>query len=116
MSKPMSIDLSMFDKLKQDMGEDYICELIDAYLADTSRTLEKIRQAVAEGKIDEMRRAAHSIKSTSANFGAVQFSSLAKDLEALGKSNTLKGASEILRSMETQYFQVARDLRKMRGA
>ncbi len=115
MTKPTSIDLAMFDKLKQAMGEDYIGEMIDTYLMDTPKTIAKIRQALAEGKVDEMRRAAHSVKSTSANFGAIQFSSLAKDLEALGNANTLEGASELLARLETQYTQVAQDLQRMRG-
>lgn len=115
MTKPTSIDLSQFAKLKQDMGEDYIDELIDVYLTDTPRSIAQIRQALADGKIDEMRRAAHAVKSTSANFGAIQFSALAKDLEALGKSNTLDGASELVQRLETHYPQVAQDLQRMRG-
>ena len=115
MINPINIDLSIFDKLKQDMGEDYIDELIDTYLADTPRSIAKIRQALADGKIDEMRRAAHAVKSTSANFGAIQFSALARDLESLGKSNTLEGASELLVRLETQYCQVTKDLQRLRG-
>ena len=115
MTQPTTIDLSLFDKLKRDVGEDYIGELIDTYLADTPKTLEIIRKALAEGKIDEMRLAAHAIKSTSATFGAAQFSALAKDLEMLGKSNTLTGAADLFKSLESQYPQVARDLRKLRG-
>lgn len=115
MTKPMSIDLVKFEKLKQDMGEDYIGELIDTYLMDAPRSIEKIRQAVAAGNADELRRAAHSVKSTSANFGAVELSSLASNLEMLGKSNTLAGAANILTRLETEYAQVALDLQRLRG-
>lgn len=115
MTKPTSIDLSVFEKLKQAMGEDYIGELIDTYLIDTPRLMAKIRQALAEGKVDEVRRAAHSVKSSSANFGATQFSALARDLETLGKSATLEGAPELVARLETQYLQVAQDLQHLRG-
>ena len=101
------IDQATFENLKAMMGADYIGELIEAYLEETPRTLAQLRQALAEGNVEVFRRAAHSIKSTSASFGALEFSAQARELEILAKEQKLARAGEKVENLLFDYQQVA---------
>ena len=101
------IDQATFENLKAMMGADYIGELIDAYLEETPLTLALLKKALAGGNAEVFRRAAHSIKSSSASFGAIHFSAQARELEMLGKEEKLAGAGEKVESLLLDYPRVA---------
>jgi HPt (histidine-containing phosphotransfer) domain-containing protein len=108
------LDQPTFENLKAMMGADFIGELIDTYLEETPRTLAQLKQALVEGNAEVFRRSAHSIKSSSASFGAVQLSALAKELEMLGKEGKLDGAGEKVESLALDYQRVASALGVLR--
>jgi histidine phosphotransfer protein HptB len=86
------IDPSTFEALKEAMGADYILELVQVYCEETPVLLSQLQDALAKGDSEAFRRAAHSIKSTSNSFGALQFGTLAKELEMIGKEARLEQA------------------------
>ena len=86
------IDLPTFEALKEAMGADYIGELVQAYFEETPQLLSKLQQALEQQDCEVFRQAAHSIKSTSNSFGALQFGALAKELEMMGREGNLEGA------------------------
>ena len=92
MNPPSIIDLPTFEALKEAMGADFITELVQTYFEETPQLLSKLEQALAKQDCDAFRQAAHSIKSTSNSFGALQFGSLAKELEMMGRESRLDGA------------------------
>ena len=107
------INRTVFAELKQSVGEDFISELIDTFLADAPKLIAELHTTLSIGNADGFRRAAHSLKSTSANFGATQFSALAKELEMLGRAGTLDGATDLLVRLEAAYPQVANELTQL---
>ena len=86
------IDLPTFEALKESMGADFIGELVQAYFDETPQLLSKLQDSLASQDSDAFRQAAHSIKSTSNSFGALQFGALAKELEMMGRQANLEGA------------------------
>ena len=72
----------------------YLAEVIDAFVADAPALLAALRRSLEEKDADELRRAAHTLKSNGATFGAEQFSELCRQLEQRAKSGQLTGASE----------------------
>jgi HPt (histidine-containing phosphotransfer) domain-containing protein len=72
-----------------------------------------MRRALDEQNADAFRRAAHSLKSNAASFGALTLSALARDLEALAKSGSLDGADPQLERLATEYERVERALREV---
>jgi len=114
MTSTTTIDLAVFETLKESVGADFIGELIDTFTGDTPKQVAVMRHALAQGDVEQFRRAAHSVKSTSANFGAMQLSALAKELEMLAKSGGLDGATEMLARLEAHYSQVVLDLQQLR--
>ena len=59
-----------------------------------------------------MRRAAHTLKSNGATFGATRFSELCRELELQAQAGDLTGASELAGRIETEYAAVAEELRR----
>lgn len=113
MDTPIIIDETVYQELEANVGSDFMAELVDTYLEETPQLLIDLQQALQAGNADAFRRAAHSIKSTSANFGAMDFSSQAKELEMIGKSADLSAAPEKIDRFLAAYQQVATALAEM---
>jgi HPt (histidine-containing phosphotransfer) domain-containing protein len=110
-----SIDRAVFDGQLDAIGDDrdFMIELLQTYFDDSPNLLATMRDALATARPDEFRRAAHSLKSNSASFGAVRLSRLCKELEDMGKSGTLDGAGERLAVAEAEYVQVRAELERI---
>jgi HPt (histidine-containing phosphotransfer) domain-containing protein len=61
------------------------------------------RQALAQGQAAEVRRAAHTLKSTSATFGAKALSELARQLEYRARDGILEGVEALLDQIQAAY-------------
>ncbi len=105
------LDLSVFQELQQSTGVEFTRELIDAFLQDGPHQIEQLKQSLKSGDADSFRRAAHSLKSNSATFGANQLAELAKELEIMGRENTLAEAGGRLLAFEQAYAAIAAELR-----
>ena len=108
------IDMITFENLKAMMGADFIGELIDAYFEEAPQLIGQIEQALASGDAEVFRRAAHSLKSSSASFGALQFSARAKELEMIGKEGNLDGTFEKVADLKIDYDAVHNALEALR--
>ena len=104
------IDKTTFDELKQMSGDDFINELIDTFLEDAPKMIAEIKSSHAANNAETFRRAAHSMKSNAATFGASQLAALAKELEMLGKENKLHEAGDGLTALEEAYASVRNEL------
>jgi HPt (histidine-containing phosphotransfer) domain-containing protein len=109
------IDKTTFDELKQMSGEEFINELIDTFLEDAPKMIAEIKSAYASNNTDTFRRAAHSMKSNAATFGASQLSALAQELEMLGKENKLHETGDRLKSLDEAYESVRDELKELKS-
>jgi HPt (histidine-containing phosphotransfer) domain-containing protein len=107
------IDLPTFEALKEAMGADYINELVQAYFEETPQLLAKLQQALAKQDCEAFRQAAHSIKSTSNSFGALEFGTLAKELEMMGREASLDGAPGKVKSLVVGFQAVKQALEEL---
>jgi HPt (histidine-containing phosphotransfer) domain-containing protein len=107
------IDLPTFEALKESMGADFINELVQAYFDETPQLLAKLQQALAKEDCDAFRQAAHSIKSTSNSFGALEFGVQAKELEMMGREARLDGASGKVDLLVTSYEAIHQALEEL---
>ncbi len=110
---PETIDHDAFETLKQVTGADFIGELIDTFLSDSPQQIKDMHAALAAGDAESFRRAAHSLKSNAASFGAIQLSSLAKELEDMARADHLDIGSR-LEDLQAAYDQAARELLGLR--
>ena len=107
------IDKTTFEELKQISGEDFINELIDAFLDDAPNMLNNMKNALADKDVESFRRNAHSMKSNANTFGAMELGTLAKELEFMAKENNLDVGNRLEVLIET-YEKIAEELKEMR--
>jgi HPt (histidine-containing phosphotransfer) domain-containing protein len=107
------IDLPTFETLRENMGADFLPELIQSYFDETPVLLAKLQQALAAKDCDSFRQAAHSIKSTSNSFGAMEFGALAKELEMMGREGRLEDAPKKVKSLVDGYEIVRQTLKEL---
>jgi HPt (histidine-containing phosphotransfer) domain-containing protein len=112
MSEPI-IDQATFDGLKEMVGDDFVDELVETYLEDSPDLLADLHQALDDGDAGVFRRTAHSLKSTSASMGALNFAALARELENIGQEERLDEARPLLAQLEASYEQVAQALKDL---
>jgi two-component system sensor histidine kinase/response regulator len=93
--------------LSKDRGDALVQKVVSAFVDDTAQHLQTLRQAIAGVDPDNLRKVAHSLKSSSANVGAEALAQMCKEMEHLGRTETTEGASGILTDME-QEFQAVR--------
>jgi histidine phosphotransfer protein HptB len=109
------IDEKTFDELKQMSGAEFINELIDTFLEDSPKLIEEMESALKLNNMDSFRRAAHSLKSNAATFGANELFALAKELEMLGKENKLTETGDRLKALQESYESVREELSELRS-
>lgn len=107
-----SIDVNVFNELKDATGAEFIRELIHAFLEDAPAQIALLRSALAAGDFDSFRRAAHTLKSNAATFGAVQFTELARELEIFGRDKNPE-VGDRLDVLQEAFDHVKTDLNRM---
>ena len=107
------IDKATFEGLKQMSGDDFINELIDAFLEDAPNMLNNMKTALEEKDVESFRRNAHSMKSNANTFGAKELGTLAKELEFMAKENNLDVGNRF-EVLQEAYDKVAEELEGMR--
>ena len=103
----VSVDLSVLQEFKTLMGDDgdeIVIEVIDLFLSDTPEKLVKMQQAIAHADSEELRKAAHSLKSSSAGVGATGLSALCQELETIGHSGKINNAQEKMLQVNIEYI------------
>jgi HPt (histidine-containing phosphotransfer) domain-containing protein len=100
-----------------DDDPDVLVALIDTFLRDVPRLIDGARRGLQHGQADEVRRAAHTLKSNGATFGAMSFSELSRELESLARSGALEGAADLIARLEAEYepVRIALDAVRERG-
>jgi HPt (histidine-containing phosphotransfer) domain-containing protein len=107
------IDQATFEELKQMSGEDFINELIDAFLEDAPTMIQSMRTAAAAADVETFRRNAHSLKSNAYTFGAAELGRLARELEVMGRENNLAIGNKV-EVLNQEFEMVAQELRGLR--
>ncbi|MBA5874501.1 MAG: response regulator [Nitrospira sp. CR1.2] len=75
---------------------DILAKVLSAYLEDSRLLVEDIRTAVQTQDPDALAKAAHRLKSSSAQLGALATAAYCKELERLGRLARLDGAAQLL--------------------
>jgi histidine phosphotransfer protein HptB len=111
-----TIDTATFESLQQTAGAEFVGELVDTFLEEAPAMLAELRDALAEGNADGFRRAAHSLKSNSLTFGALQLGAMARELELGGLAPVRAVHAQSLDALADEYARVAAALTELRNA
>jgi HPt (histidine-containing phosphotransfer) domain-containing protein len=102
------LDPPALERLMETIGDDrgLLTALIDTFLSDAPRLVEDARRGLEHGQTDEVRRAAHTLKSNGATFGATSLSELSRQLETLARSGVRQGTDELIARIDAEYERV----------
>lgn len=111
----MSFDAAALDRLLDLGGSSLVLKMIEAYLGSSPQRVEMAGESMATGDLKGIEQAAHSLKSSSANFGATTFVELVAEIELLA-SNDQKGPrlDELMGRLEDEFAEVCRRLEAIR--
>ncbi|MCG8371074.1 MAG: response regulator [Proteobacteria bacterium] len=88
--------LDRIRELQQPGGPDILEKLVRMYMESTPGLLNEMRAAVADEDAEALSRAAHSLKSSSANLGANAVAELCRTLEEKARNSELDGSDELM--------------------
>jgi HPt (histidine-containing phosphotransfer) domain-containing protein len=113
-----TLDTAALADLLETIGDDpeFMAELVDTYLADSPGLFAELRAGLASGDATAVRRAAHTLKSTSASFGATRLAALGREMEAAADTGDLAAVASRVETAETEFEAVAVALRAAAGA
>jgi len=92
---------------------DIIRRLITIYLKSSPALLDELERAMTAGDMEQLWQAAHSLKSSSANLGAVRMARLCEELEIQGRAGRAEQAEQQVQAIRTEYERVDAWLRRM---
>ena len=107
-------DRDMLAEVK-DLGDDVFKELVQLYLQEGPGRLQRIRQGIESGDAALASQAAHSLKGSSASFGASGLAKLAEKIEMAGKDGDLETCKAALPEVEAEYEKVRASLTSEAG-
>jgi len=89
MANPQVIDAETIEGLRA-LGDDgsgeFLREIIGVYLDDAPKRIQELRDCQAAGNQEQFVRAAHSLKGSSANVGAIAVRAAAEKIEKAGRA------------------------------
>ena len=103
------LDQSVLASLRELGGEDdpgLFVELVELFLEDTPSRISDLGEAFESGDANAVERAAHALKSSAANLGAMQLSELFRELEEAGRSEDLGRAGALIDQSKDVYDRV----------
>ncbi len=106
--QPAELDPQALKNLKAMLGKKaavMLPKLIDDFFRDAVKMQEQARQAMEQGKSEELRRTVHTLKSNAKNFGATELARLCQETENIAKSGS-NDVSSLLDQIETEYPKV----------
>jgi HPt (histidine-containing phosphotransfer) domain-containing protein len=90
-------------------------KVINIYSKDAPQLMTAISDAIAQSDPEALKKAAHTLKSSSANVGAVTLAELCKTLEMMGREKAIEKADEVAGKLSGEYSRVLAALNKHLG-
>jgi CheY-like chemotaxis protein/HPt (histidine-containing phosphotransfer) domain-containing protein len=110
------LDESAIDALRDpDLGGDpeFLAEVVEAFLADSPPRLRTIHDSLGGGDAETLARAAHSLKGSSGNFGALRMQRICADIERLSRAGQTEALPPLIERLESEYARVAARLTQL---
>jgi len=84
-------------------GDDLLIEIIELFQGETPRRLDGMASAVVSGNCEELARIAHSLKSSSANIGAVKLYAVCIEIESTSRGGGMDGMANAVATARMEY-------------
>lgn len=111
----VQLDAKSLAGLREMIGDDaeLLAELVTTFAEDSPKYIADMRAALARGDAAALRLASHSLKANGAQFGALDFAELNKQVEFAAKTGEISGVAPLLDQIEAVYPAVEAALRAL---
>lgn len=119
MADPSVIDPHAIENLRAlnpDDNDAFLREIVTIYLEDTPLRIAELEQSLAAADQPKFTRAAHSIKGSSANLGAMAVRALAEQLEHQSSRQGLDQVAGLLSALKTEFARAQAEFAKLAAA
>ncbi len=101
----------LFERVAGDVS--LLRELVELFMDDSLRLVDRIRQAVTRKDADDLEKAAHALKGSVLNFEAKTVADIAQALETMGRNRDLTQAQNVVAELEKQIEAMRAELKAM---
>lgn len=108
----VSLDESVLSALEEILGEQ-VQDIVMAFLQDADEVVLGLESALANDNVEDMFRPAHSLKSVSANVGAMELSRLATELEHQAKAGAVTQPALFVDQIKQELSNVKSHLKRI---
>jgi HPt (histidine-containing phosphotransfer) domain-containing protein len=94
-------------------NDEFLRELIGIFLEDTPKRLTELDTSLTAGDAGTFTRAAHSIKGSAANLGAMQLRAAAEKLEHHSRKEGLDGVAAMVAAVKAEFDRAQGELSRL---
>ncbi|MDH3377196.1 MAG: Hpt domain-containing protein, partial [Gammaproteobacteria bacterium] len=98
--------LDVFRELERQGRKNVVGRIVQAYLKQSKQHVAQLSEAAAKRDALGVQSAAHTLKSSSAQVGAVTLSELCEELEAMGRSQAIEDVDKHVAALGPVYARV----------
>jgi len=110
-SSTPAIDATVIEDLRDIMGSEFV-SLVRVFLDDAPKAINKLTALANAGETATMAAPAHTLKSTSANLGAMALSAVARGIEQTARQNMLTNPVERVAQLDAEFRRAEIELRR----
>ena len=115
---PPGLDGAAWERLHASLGSraaDLLPGIVRSFVHESDGLLAAARSAAAAERADELHRAVHTLRSTSASFGALDLATLCREAESRAKENETTTLVPLLDRIEGELARARRALESISG-
>lgn len=106
--------ISFFKDLQSEDDLEFFTELIDIYMIETPKMLQKIREAIDANNPRDLSFITHKLKGSSVMLGIERIYQISSELESMGKAGVIEGAAILFVELEQLFLKVIVELGKLK--
>jgi HPt (histidine-containing phosphotransfer) domain-containing protein len=100
-----AVDYETLQELREITGDE-IGQIVDLFLEDTPRLIAQMTKAATDTDLATMHMAAHTLKSSAANLGAMPLSLMAKRIELDARAQRLEQPAALVSVLDAEFARV----------
>lgn len=111
MNAPPVLDPAALDRLRRIGGGTLLAQMVELYLANGPDRVRTLQDGAATGDVERVERAAHTMKSSAGNLGAIRLQRTAEALESSAGAGTVD--AQLVARLVREYEESAAALREV---
>ena len=92
---------------------DVLTEVLTIFLQEVPPRIDRLRTSWADGNIQEVQRAAHSLKGSAGNIGARALYEISRQIDEKGRTGDLSGLAPLIDALTAEFGKVEVEIRRL---